>query len=40
MPRLLRSWFGDDAGRPGTSHLVEFTQQSDGWHVAPVREGE
>lgn len=30
LPELLRSWFGDHAGRSGTRHFVEFLRDDDG----------
>src|SRR6185369_17041983 len=30
LPRILRSWFGADAGRPGTSHDVMIVPAQDG----------
>ena len=33
---LLRSWFGDNAGIPGTNYQVAFTKSETGWSVAPV----
>jgi superfamily II DNA or RNA helicase/diadenosine tetraphosphate (Ap4A) HIT family hydrolase/HKD family nuclease/SOS-response transcriptional repressor LexA len=33
---LLRSWFGEDAGAPGTHFQVAFTHSESGWAVAPV----
>jgi hypothetical protein len=42
LPRILRSWFGPDAGAPGTRHVVELEQTADGWELRPVgrREGQ
>jgi SOS-response transcriptional repressor LexA len=34
--RLLRGWFGEDAGAPGTNFEVAFTKTENGWTVAPV----
>jgi SOS-response transcriptional repressor LexA len=36
LPRLLRDWFGADAGAPGTGYKVGFELTPDGWTVAPV----
>lgn len=36
LPDLLRGWFGPDAGRPGTSHMLRFRRSPDGWWVEPV----
>jgi superfamily II DNA or RNA helicase/diadenosine tetraphosphate (Ap4A) HIT family hydrolase/HKD family nuclease/SOS-response transcriptional repressor LexA len=33
---LLRSWFGEDAGAPGTHFQVAVTYSESGWTVAPV----
>ncbi len=35
LPEVLRSWFGEDAGLPGTSHRVVFEYREDGWHLNP-----
>ena len=35
---LLRSWFGKDAGLPGTGFNVRFSYQPDGWHVEPINQ--
>ncbi len=42
LPRILRGWFGPDAGRPGTRHNVVFELKDDGWELSPEgrREGE
>ena len=39
LPELLRSWFGSDAGRPGTRHMVEFSKGESGWALAPAGQG-
>jgi hypothetical protein len=36
LPRVLRGWFGHDAGHPGTHHQVEYHQTADGWALAPL----
>jgi hypothetical protein len=36
LPKLLREWFGPDAGLPGTSFEVEFHRVGDAWHIAPL----
>ena len=36
MHRLIRGWFGDDAGAPGTSYQVAFTNSGAGWAAEPV----
>lgn len=33
---LLRGWFGENAGAPGTNYQVAFTKSESGWAVAPV----
>jgi len=33
---LLRSWFGENAGAPGTNYQVAFTKSETGWAVEPV----
>lgn len=36
LPELLREWFGDDAGHPGTAHQVHLTRDVSGkWHLRP-----
>lgn len=32
---ILRGWFGDDAGRPGTRHHVAFRHGEDGYEMVP-----
>ena len=41
LPGIMRSWFGPDAGQPGTSHQVALTQTTEGWTLRPLgrREG-
>ena len=34
---LMREWFGEDAGKPGTTHQLFFWQTAGGWSVEPVR---
>ena len=36
IPPLLRGWFGENAGAPGTNYQVAFTQSETGWSVEPV----
>jgi hypothetical protein len=36
LPALLRQWFGDQAGSPGTRAEVEFSDQTGDWVFAPV----
>ncbi|MBP6782166.1 MAG: DEAD/DEAH box helicase family protein [Verrucomicrobiales bacterium] len=33
---LLRGWFGENAGAPGTNYQVAFTKSETGWTVEPV----
>jgi superfamily II DNA or RNA helicase/diadenosine tetraphosphate (Ap4A) HIT family hydrolase/HKD family nuclease/SOS-response transcriptional repressor LexA len=33
---LLRGWFGENAGAPGTNYQVAFTKSETGWAVEPV----
>ncbi len=33
---LLRGWFGENAGAPGTNYQVAFTKTESGWAVEPV----
>ena len=33
---LLRGWFGENAGAPGTNYQVAFTRTDSGWSVEPV----
>jgi superfamily II DNA or RNA helicase len=35
LPELLRSWFGADAGLPGTGFLVRFSRKDGLWSVVP-----
>ncbi|AGC42121.1 helicase [Myxococcus stipitatus DSM 14675] len=37
LPKLLRGWFEDFAGKPGTAFRVRFTPRADGWSVEPAR---
>lgn len=34
---LLRRWFGESAGQPGTDHRVELRRTTVGWMLQPVR---
>ena len=36
LPGILRSWFGPDAGLPGTQHLVECRVNEGRWVLTPV----
>lgn len=37
LPRLMRTFFGDDAGQPGTSDQVRFVMQDNVYHLEPLR---
>lgn len=37
LPALLKSWFGEDAGVPGTGFEVRFTKSEIGWSAVPVK---
>jgi hypothetical protein len=41
LPGIMRSWFGPDAGQPGTNHQVAFDRTGEGWTLRPLgrREG-
>jgi superfamily II DNA or RNA helicase/HKD family nuclease/diadenosine tetraphosphate (Ap4A) HIT family hydrolase len=36
LPKVLREWFGHDAGQPGTNHRVECRRIGDRWTFVPV----
>ena len=36
LPQLLREWFGDTAGAPGTDRHVTFVRGESGWSVEPI----
>ncbi len=36
LPDLLRSWFGADAGQPGTLHYVDLVPGESHWHLRPA----
>lgn len=36
LPALLRGWFGPDAGRPGTRHVVQFGKTESGYTMTPL----
>jgi superfamily II DNA or RNA helicase/HKD family nuclease/diadenosine tetraphosphate (Ap4A) HIT family hydrolase len=36
LPKILRAWFGHDAGQPGTNHRVECERTDEGWTLAPL----
>ena len=33
---LLRGWFGENAGAPGTNYQLAFTKSETGWNVEPI----
>ncbi|MFC1526220.1 DEAD/DEAH box helicase family protein [Candidatus Latescibacterota bacterium] len=35
LPEVLRGWFGEGAGRPGTTHRVVFTKEVKAYRLAP-----
>jgi superfamily II DNA or RNA helicase/HKD family nuclease len=39
LPRILHNWFGNDAGRPGTSHEVSFvpSDKEGVWTMSPAK---
>ncbi|MGV2334348.1 MAG UNVERIFIED_CONTAM: hypothetical protein LVR18_09605 [Planctomycetaceae bacterium] len=37
LPQLLRTWFGPNAGLPGTQFRVRFRKEANGWHAEPIR---
>lgn len=39
LGELLRGWFGENAGVPGTNFVVEFRFEEGGWKVAPKAVG-
>src|SRR5262249_22774528 len=36
LPEVLRRWFGEQAGRPGTAHQVVFTLKEGTWTMSPL----
>jgi hypothetical protein len=36
LPNLLRSWFGTDAGQPGTLQFVELVPSEPHWQMRPA----
>jgi superfamily II DNA or RNA helicase len=36
LPTVLRGWFGEDAGLPGTQHRVVFEPSGSGWTLRPA----
>lgn len=39
LPEILRGWFGENAGLPGTAHRVVFEETTDGLTMVPVGSG-
>src|SRR5690606_9995949 len=40
LSEVLRGWFGEHAGLPGTRFQVVLEQAPQGWRLAPVRQTE
>ena len=38
LPGILRGWFGPNAGLPGTTHVVEFVREGEGYILRPTGE--
>jgi len=36
IARILRQWFGEQAGMPGEAHQVRFVREGDRWKLRPV----
>ena len=36
LHEVLRGWFGENAGAPGTNHQVSFERAEDAWEMTPV----
>ena len=36
LPAILRTWFGPDAGAPGTRHYVELSLDGEKWTMSPT----
>jgi hypothetical protein len=36
LPDLMRTWFGPNAGHPGTRFEVHFSRSPDGWWIEPL----
>jgi hypothetical protein len=39
LPEILRSWFGADAGQPGTGFRAAFVRSESGWELRPLGTG-
>lgn len=39
LPAILRTWFGPDAGAPGTRHQVRLRLEGDLWQLEPIGAG-
>jgi superfamily II DNA or RNA helicase/diadenosine tetraphosphate (Ap4A) HIT family hydrolase len=39
LPEVLRGWFGEEAGSPGTRQLVEFSEDNGAWSLVPAGHG-
>jgi len=40
LPEIVRAWFGEQAGQPGTKFAVAFELNADGWIATPAEPGE
>jgi hypothetical protein len=40
LPEILQTWFGQEAGQPGTSHRVRFQREQGAWAMSAVDVGE
>lgn len=36
LPDILRDWFGEDTGLPGTNHRVVLEHRAGAWHMSPT----
>lgn len=36
LPKILRGWFGPDAGASGTRHAVALARRGNDWHLTPL----
>jgi hypothetical protein len=37
LPNVLRGWYGEHAGQPGTTHMAVFERARDGYTLSPLR---
>jgi hypothetical protein len=40
LPAVLRGWFGENAGQPGTAHRVIFIREGEAYRMEAVRGAE